>query len=96
MAIIRKKQMKEMTAADAKKRLLEMRLDLAKDRAQIAIGGSSPNPGKTREKRRTIAKLLTLMNNIRRAKTPQASAAKNVKTARSPTNEKKKGVGKTA
>jgi large subunit ribosomal protein L29 len=62
MAIIKKKQMKELSAADAKKRLAELRLDLAKDRAQIAVGGSPPNPGKTREKRRTIAKLLTLIS----------------------------------
>ena len=61
MAIIRKKQFKEMSRADAKKRLIELRLDLAKDRSQIAVGGSPPNPGKTREKRRTIARLLTFM-----------------------------------
>ena len=61
MAIIRKRQFKEMGLADAKKRLVELRLDLAKDRSQIAVGGSPPNPGKTREKRRTIARLLTLL-----------------------------------
>jgi len=66
MAIIRKKQMKELGMAEAKKRLLELRLDLAKDRAQIAVGGSPPNSGKTREKRRTIAKLLTLMSSKRK------------------------------
>jgi len=62
MAIIKKKQLKELNITDVKKRLLELRLDLSKDRAQISVGGSPPNPGKTREKRRTIAKLLTLMN----------------------------------
>jgi len=62
VAIIKKKQMKELGTADAKKRLAELRLDLAKDRAQIAVGGSPPNPGKTREKKRTIAKLLTLIS----------------------------------
>lgn len=61
MAIIKKKQLKELNITDVKKRLLELRLDLAKDRAQISVGGSPPNPGKTREKRRTIARLLTLM-----------------------------------
>jgi len=66
MAIIKKKQFKEMSAADAKKRLLELRLDLAKDRAQISVGGSPQNPGKTREKRRTIARLLTFMNSKKR------------------------------
>jgi large subunit ribosomal protein L29 len=66
MAIIKKKQFKELTTADVKKRLAELRLDLAKDRSQIAVGGSPTNPGKTREKRRTIAKLLTLMSSKKR------------------------------
>lgn len=59
MAIIKKRQMREMSEADMRKRLAELRLELSKDRAQIAVGGSPPNPGKTKETRKTIAKLLT-------------------------------------
>ena len=62
MAIIRKRQLREMSNADIKKRLSELRLELSKDKAQIAVGGSPPNPGKTRETKRTIAKLLTQLN----------------------------------
>lgn len=59
MAIIKKRQLRELSKSDIKKRLSELRLDLAKDRAQISVGGSPPNPGKTREKKRTVAKMLT-------------------------------------
>ncbi len=59
MAIIRKKALKEMTPSDKGKKLAELRLELAKDRAQIAIGASPQNPGRVRELRRAIARLLT-------------------------------------
>lgn len=62
MAIIKRKQLRELSETDLKKRLAELRLDVAKDRAQIAVGGSPPNPGKLREKRRTIARMLTKLN----------------------------------
>ena len=59
MAILKKKQLKEMNDADIVNRLSELRLELAKDRGQIAIGGSPSNPGRVREVRKTIAKILT-------------------------------------
>ena len=59
MAILKKKQLKEMNDADIVSRLGELRLELAKDRGQIAIGGSPSNPGRVREVRKTIAKILT-------------------------------------
>jgi ribosomal protein L29 len=34
-------------------------LDLAKERGQIVIGGAISNPGKLREVRKTIARILT-------------------------------------
>jgi len=59
MAIIKKKALKEMSATDKGKKLAELRLELAKDRAQIALGASPQNPGRVRELRRAIARLLT-------------------------------------
>lgn len=59
MAVIKKKVLKEMTVADRGKKLAELRLELAKERAQIALGASPQNPGRVRELRRTIARLLT-------------------------------------
>ena len=59
MAIIKKKQLKEMSHDDMIIRLGELRLELSKDKGQIAIGGSPSNPGRVKEVRKTIAKLLT-------------------------------------
>ncbi len=59
MAIIRAKELRELAPDELGKRVAELRLELAKNRAQIAIGGAVKSSGKLREARRTIAKLLT-------------------------------------
>ena len=59
MAIIKKKQLNEMSNADLSKRLGELRLELAKENSQIAVGGSASNPGKIKEVKKTIARILT-------------------------------------
>lgn len=51
-----------MTQTDMINRLNELRLELAKERGQIAIGGTPSNPGRVKEIRKTIAKLLTELN----------------------------------
>lgn len=62
MAILKKKQLKQMTRTDMINRLNELRLELAKERGQMAIGGTPSNPGRVKEIRKTIAKLLTELN----------------------------------
>ena len=59
MAIIKKRQLKEMSHDDLINRLNELKLELVKDEGQIAIGGSPANPGRVRELRKTIARILT-------------------------------------
>lgn len=59
LAILKKKQLKQMTRTDMINRLNELRLELAKERGQLAIGGTPTNPGRVKEIRKTIAKLLT-------------------------------------
>ena len=59
MAASKKKALKELDRDDMRKKLAELRLELAKDRAQIAIGASPANPGRIRETRRAIARMLT-------------------------------------
>lgn len=59
MAIIKKKQLKQMSRPDLINRLNELRLELAKERGQIAIGGTPSNPGRIKEIKRTIARILT-------------------------------------
>lgn len=59
MAIIKKKQMKELSLEDLEKRLAELKLELVKERAQINVGGSPSNPGRVKQIRKTIAKIIT-------------------------------------
>ena len=65
MAIIKKRQLKELNNDDLVKRLQEMKLELAKERSQIAIGGSPSNTGRVGEIRRTVAKMITEKNKRR-------------------------------
>jgi large subunit ribosomal protein L29 len=48
-----------MSDADIVNRKNELKLELSKDEGQIAIGGSPSNPGRVREVKKTIAKILT-------------------------------------
>ena len=59
MAILRSKEIAKMTEEEINKKLNEFRLDLAKSKAQVIIGGAPENSGKIREIKRTIARLLT-------------------------------------
>ncbi len=65
MSIMRKKQIREMEFAERGKKLAELRLELMKERGHVAVSGAVSNPGKIREIRKTIARLLT-QNNVKK------------------------------
>lgn len=60
MAILRAKNIRDMRAEDRSKKLKELKLELFKEKGKIDVGGVSDNPGKIREIRRTIARILTI------------------------------------
>jgi large subunit ribosomal protein L29 len=60
MAILRIKEIKGMTAAEREKRLEELRAELTRARALRTGGGTVENPGRIREMRRAIARILTV------------------------------------
>ncbi|MCD6477351.1 MAG: 50S ribosomal protein L29 [Candidatus Aenigmarchaeota archaeon] len=62
MSLIKKSELKKMEKAELMKRLSDFRLELAKEKSQIAVGGSPSNIGRIREIRKTIAKILTILN----------------------------------
>ena len=62
MAILRTKEMKKLEAKELDKKLGELRLELAKERGNINIGASVGSPGRLKEIRRTIARILTEKN----------------------------------
>ena len=61
MPILRMSQIREMSPREREKKLEELRVELSQQRVLIAGGGSIENPGKTREIRRAIARILTVM-----------------------------------
>ncbi|PKP53515.1 MAG: 50S ribosomal protein L29 [Candidatus Altiarchaeales archaeon HGW-Altiarchaeales-3] len=60
MSILNANQIREMDGDELNERLVELRGDLMKIRGTIASGGSPEDVGKTREIRRTIARMLTI------------------------------------
>jgi len=66
MAILRAKEIRGMSDKDLTKQLKDLRSDLLKQHAISATGGAPENPGKIRELRRTIARILTIQKEAKR------------------------------
>jgi large subunit ribosomal protein L29 len=62
MAIIRKKELKSLGDEALKGRLFDVRKELYAERGLIASGGRSSNPGKIKELKRTVARILTFLS----------------------------------
>ncbi len=60
MAILRAVDIRKFEKKDFDKKLKELRLELAKEKANIAIGAAVSSPGKLRELKRTIARMETI------------------------------------
>ena len=60
MAVLKKKDARKLSGADLDKKLGELRLEVAKEKANIAIGAPVSSPGKMREMKRTIGRILTI------------------------------------
>jgi large subunit ribosomal protein L29 len=60
MAIMRKKDIRKLEAKELDRKLDEMRLELAKQRASVKIGATVTSPGRIRELRKTVARGLTI------------------------------------
>ncbi len=60
MAILRPKKIRDMGAEERDKKLKELKLELFKEKGKIDVGGVSDSPGRIRELRKTIARILTI------------------------------------
>jgi large subunit ribosomal protein L29 len=60
MAIVRAKEIRGMSDDQVEKQLKDLRNELLKERAITATGGAPENPGRIRELRHTIARILTI------------------------------------
>lgn len=61
MAILRSNEIRDMSIEEMEAELAELRSELARERSVAAAGGSLDNPGRVKELRRTIARVLTIM-----------------------------------
>ncbi|MEJ2242674.1 MAG: 50S ribosomal protein L29 [Candidatus Bathyarchaeota archaeon] len=66
MALLRLKEIREMSPEKRKEKITEFRTELARLKTMIAAGGSIDNPAKVRVLRKTIARLLTVESEIKR------------------------------
>jgi large subunit ribosomal protein L29 len=59
--VLKAKDIRELNSEERMDKLKELKEELMHERGVAAMGGSPPSPGKIRQIRMTIAKLLTIM-----------------------------------
>lgn len=59
MAIITKQEMKNLSVDEMKSKISELKMELIKQNAQVATGTIPKSPGKLKEIKKTIARLMT-------------------------------------
>ena len=62
MPILRMDEIRDMDTEKRQERLQELRTELIKIKTMIRAGGSVENPGRVKALRKTIARILTVMN----------------------------------
>ncbi len=60
MAILRNEEIRDMSGEEMDDKIFELRSELLRERSKIASGGVADNPGRIKEVRRTIARILTI------------------------------------
>jgi large subunit ribosomal protein L29 len=67
MAIFRAKEVKQLSDTELVEQEQKLSLELIQERGKVSAGGATENPGRIREVRRTIARILTEKNARRNA-----------------------------
>jgi large subunit ribosomal protein L29 len=63
MAKINKKEFKNMGKADLQKKLVDLKKELIKENAQIAVGTTPKSPGQVKQMKKAIATIIQLLQN---------------------------------
>jgi len=61
MALLKVKDMRSLTIEELETKMLEVKAELSKEKGSISSGTKAENPGKIRNLRRTIARILTVI-----------------------------------
>jgi len=64
MAVINKKELKNMRNEDLENKLNDLRKELIKENAQIAVGTTPKSPGQVKQMKKTIARIIQLLNTM--------------------------------
>jgi large subunit ribosomal protein L29 len=59
--VLKVKEIRQMNPEEKSEKLKELKEELMHERGVSAMGGSSPSPGKIRQIRQSIARILTIM-----------------------------------
>ena len=59
--VLKTKEIREFTPEERREKIKELKEELMHERGISAMGGSPPSPGKIRQLRTSIARLLTVM-----------------------------------
>jgi large subunit ribosomal protein L29 len=59
--VLKCKEIRDFTSEERREKLNELKSELMHEKGVAAMGGSPPSPGKIRQLRMEIAKLLTIM-----------------------------------
>jgi len=62
MPFLRLKEIREISSEKRVEKLVELRIELSRLRAMIAVGGSIENPSRVKEIKKAIARILTVEN----------------------------------
>ena len=62
MPIMKMKEIRGMPPEEKARRIVELKTELARQRTMVEAGGALENPSRIREIRKTIARILTVIN----------------------------------
>ena len=76
MAILKPKEARLLSREDRQKRLQQLKAEYSKEISAVASGTRPENPGRIKEIRRTIARIITIEHETKAAKAATAPAKK--------------------
>ena len=65
MAIFRAKDVRELSDVELQEQMDKIKLELIQHYGKVSAGGSTENPGRIKELRRTVARMMTEQNRRR-------------------------------
>ena len=62
MPILRKRGMRDISSEELNKKMIDLRAELVRVKTMVHAGGSIENPSQIRDIKRTMARILTILN----------------------------------